>query len=226
MYNEIDQCEGWYENMKQIADGGILIVDMFSTDGSYEFFKDKQDVVIIQSSIIVDEGYGPARNHLRDESRKHFPESHWMMYLDADERLLPEDFHKLRWIKDNLIDDYDVVGLPRIDWLDKEMTKAAKDWRVQPDWQARMSRLNSGVRYVRRLHEQVADYKQIYTKLNSPKIHHFHRSAGAEKRDFVGRLCSKLHAEDSVWGGTYPQHPKEAMYYEEYKKYGLEGPKE
>lgn len=220
MLNEQDQLEDWLSFVTVIADGGILVVDGGSSDNTQQILKDA-GVIVIEDDIIQREGYGPARNHLRDMSRDHFPEAHWMLYLDADERIVPEDFHMLRWIKDYLIDDFDVIGLPRIDWIDNDMTKMAKDWRVIPDWQARMTRLNSGCRYVRRLHEQISDYRNIYTRLNLPKINHFHRSAGQEKRDFVGKLCAKLHAEDETWGSTYPKHHKEDHYYKLYKKEGL-----
>ncbi len=222
MLNERDQLDGWISFVKKIADGGILVVDGGSTDETRDFLI-SHGVTVIVDDIIQREGYGPARNHLREQAIKHFPSAHWNLYLDADERILEEDFHQLRWIKDYLIDDFDVIALPRIDWKDLEMKEAAKDWRVHPDWQARMTRLGSPLRYVRRLHEQIADFKQIYNNLSTPKINHFHRSAGQEKRDFVGRLCSKLHAEDETWGKTYPKHPKEDMYYEQYQKYGLQG---
>ncbi len=219
MWNERAQLPEWFDFVGKIADSGILIVDSGSTDGTIEYAESRGAVVVVDD-IIQKEGYGPARNHLRTMSRKHFPDAHWMMYLDADERILPEEFHRLRFIKDYLIPNYDVVALPRIDWFDKEMTAAAKDWKIYPDWQARMTRLDSSVRYIRRLHEQVDSFKGIYNDLQSPKIHHFHRSAGKEKRDVIGKLCAKLHREDE-YGSTYPEHPKESFYRELYDKEGL-----
>jgi len=225
MYNEIDQVKGWWDFAVEIADSGILIVDSGSTDGTQQFFEGKKkeghNVVVIHDEIIQREGYGPARNHLRHESRVHFKDSHWVIYLDADERIMPDDFHKLRWIKDYLSDEYDVVAFPRIDWINTDMKEMAKDWRVMPDWQGRMTRLGSPLRYIRRLHEQIVSHRNIYNSLSSPKIHHFHRSAGEEKRDMVGKLCAKLHAEDTEWGHTVPKHHKEDMYYERYLEEGL-----
>jgi len=116
MFNEIDHVEDWYANMCQIADAGILIVDTGSTDGTREFFESKDNVVFITDDIILREGYGPARNHLREMSKKHFPESHWMIYLDADERLLEEDFHTLRFLKEYLEEEYDVIALIKTPW--------------------------------------------------------------------------------------------------------------
>jgi glycosyltransferase involved in cell wall biosynthesis len=220
MYNEIEQLPEWFEFVHEIADGGMLIVDTGSTDGTIEYATE-QGAIVILDDIIRREGYGPARNHLRTESKKYFPDAHWMIYLDADERLDLEDFHQLRFIKEYLIDDYDVVAFPRIDWVDKERTGMAKDYHINPDWQARMTRLDSPLQYVRILHEQIMGHKQIYCNLTTPKINHFHRSTSQEKRDEIGKLCSKLHAEDHEFGTTYPQHHKEVMYYERYLKEGL-----
>jgi glycosyltransferase involved in cell wall biosynthesis len=224
LLNEADQLDEWFSFVLKIADGGILIVDGGSTDNSMDIYNKykKEQFGLISDNIIQREGYGPARNHLRQAARELFPDAHWMLYLDADERILPADFHTLRFIKDNLSMNYDVVGLPRIDWKDQEMTEAAKDVHVNPDWQARMSRLyGTSLRYIRRLHEQVVDYSGIYCDITNPKINHHHRSTGQEKRDFIGKICAKLHMEDEEYGSTYPEHHKEAMYRERYLKEGL-----
>jgi len=225
MLNERPQLEEWFSFVKEIADGGILIVDGGSTDGTIDFFLNKKDkngrlVSIIIDNIIQREGYGPARNHLRQMASERFPEAHWLLYLDADERIDFEDFHLLRHIKDSLIEDYDVVGLPRLDWLNKEKSELAKDWKIYPDWQARMTRLSSPMKYIRRLHEQVTNISGIYTSLTNPKINHFHRGVDQKKRDFVGKLCAMLHEKDK-YKDTYPKHHKEDYYYEQYKKEGL-----
>lgn len=225
MLNEAHQLDEWFDFVTKIADGGVLIVDGDSTDGSKEkyqkYAEGNKKFAVVVDNIIQREGYGPARNHLRECAKHFFPDAHWLIYLDGDERILESDFHSLRFLKDNLDTRFDVIALPRIDWIDREMTKAAKSVFVNPDWQARMTRLSSPLTYVRRLHEQVQNFIGIYTDIYSPKINHFHRSTTQEKRDFVGRLCSKLHSEDSEYGHTYPKHHKEAMYREQYLKDGL-----
>jgi|GEM_PF-2208572 len=221
MLNERDQLEDWFAFVKKIADGGILIVDTGSTDGTVEYAKE-QGAIVIVDDIIQREGYGSARNQLRELSRIRFPKAEWMMYLDGDERIDEEDFHQLRFIKDILLDQFDVVALPRIDWLNTDRTGMAKDWKVNPDWQARMTRLNgTTIEYVRRLHEQITKYRTIYARLTNPKINHFHRTVGEKRRDFVGKLCAKLHMEDKEYGNTYPEHHKEAYYRERFMKEGL-----
>jgi len=218
MYNEIERLPRWFNWVKKIADGGILIVDSGSTDGTIEY-AEKQGAVVVVDPIIRTEGYGPARNQLRELSRKHFPESHWCTYFDADEDILEEDFHIFRWTKDYLIYDYDVVAFPRIDWHDWERTKAENDFRCAPDWQARMTRLNSSCKYIRRLHENIVDFKNIYCNHMSPKINHYHRAV-KDKRTDIGKLCAYLHSIDEM-KDTYPEHHKEAYYRELLEKEGL-----
>lgn len=224
-YNEISQCAGWYNNMIQIADGGILIVDTGSDDGTREFFEKKIEegapVVFITDDIIIRCGYGDARNHLREMTREHFPESHWMVYLDFDERIMEEDFHTLRFLKEYLIDDYDVVALPRLNRLNKDTLETKSDVHIHPDYQTRMTRLNSPMQYIRKLHEQVVGHNKMFVSLTNPKIHHFHRSTDQKKRDFIGKLCQKLHMEDASYGDTYPEHHKSAYYKELLEKEGL-----
>jgi glycosyltransferase involved in cell wall biosynthesis len=219
LFNEIDQLGEWFDFVEKIADY-VLIVDTGSTDGTIQYCEQRKAKVIIDD-IIIREGYGPARNHLRESAKHFFPDAHWLFYLDADERINESDFHRLRFIKDYLIDTYDVVGFPRIDWLNKERTESAKDVMIYPDWQARMTRLNSPLQYVRRLHEQIVDCKNIYTNIENPKINHFHRSAGQDKRDRIGKICAYLHNKDSEWGHTYPKHHKEDMYLNLYEKEGF-----
>jgi glycosyltransferase involved in cell wall biosynthesis len=224
MLNEIDEIPGWFTNMSEIADGGILIVDGGSTDGTQEFFgamKEKgHEVICVIDDIIQREGYGPARNHLRREARAHFPDSHWLFYVDADERISREEYHQLRFLKDYLAERFDVIAFPRIDWQDRGKTHAENDWKVSPDWQARMTRLSSPIEYIRRLHEQVSNYSEIYLELSTPKINHFHRCAPQSKRDYVGKVCAHLHQMDEM-GDTYPEHHKEAHYRKLLEKEGL-----
>lgn len=220
MMNELPQLDEWLEFVTRIADY-ILIVDSGSTDGSLGYLAD-QPVTVVQSDIIKTDGYGPARNHLRAMAKKHFPDAHWLLFLDADERIMPEDFHRLRFLKDYLIEDYDVLALPRIDWMDLAMTTMAKDWVAYPDYQARMTRLNSPLKYIRKIHEQVTGHRGMYADIENPKIHHFHRSAGQAKRDSIGKLCAFLHQQDSEYGHTVPEHHKEAMYREMLAKEGLD----
>jgi len=243
MLNEIDMLNGmggllgdWYDNFSKIADGGMIIVDGGSSDGTIEYFEsygatvvdsdlvpitlgDNDNLVVIIDNIIQREGYGPARNHLREMVKRYFPKTGWFAFFDADERITDSDLHLLRHIKDSLIDEFDVIALPRIDW--RPDGTMAKDWRVNPDWQARLSRMSSPIRYIRKIHEQITGHKQIYTNIQNPKINHNHRIAPQEKRDYVGKVCAHLHREDKEYGHTVPEHHKEEYYRELLDKEGL-----
>lgn len=220
MYQEITSLERWFSVFKPLADGGMLIVDTGSTDGTIEFCRDHGAIVVVDD-IIKREGYGPARSQLRMLTLKYYPHAEWMAYFDADETMDESDFHLLRFMKDYLVDEFDVICFPRVDWMNLERTATAKDFRIFPDYQARMSRLRSQIRYTRKLHEQIQGQRQIYARTSNPKINHFHRSASKDKRDEIGKLCAKLHMEDKEWGHTVPEHHKEAEYRDKYLKEGL-----
>jgi len=229
MLNEIDQldCKGsWFDNVKRVADGGILIVDTGSDDGTKEFFEEKMKeykdkIVFLTDDIILRRGYGPARNHLRQTSIQFFPHAHWCCYLDADERIDPRDFHTFKFLKDYLAVNYDVIAFPRLNRLNKHTNETKVDYHVHPDYQSRMTRLQSKLRYIRKLHKQIIDFSGVYAQLTNPKIHHFHRSTDPVKRDYIGKVCAKLHMEDDEYGHTYPEHHKEAHYRELLEKEGL-----
>lgn len=217
--SQLDTPDSWIADMKRITNQ-IIVVLGDSTDNSEQILKDK-GVIVVNSNIITEEGYGSARNHLRKMATKFFPHATWNAYFDADERILGKDIHRLRHIGEDLSDDYDVVAFPRIDWSDREMTKAQKDWHVYPDFQARMTRLDRPIRYIRRLHEQLTGHKAIYCELTNPRINHFHQNRSQEKTDSIGKMCAYLHSIDEM-GNSYPKHHKEDMYYALYKKEGLD----
>lgn len=228
MYQERDQYPSWFDNMEALLNsmgqdvGDIIIVDSGSTDGSIEYANERGAIVVVDD-IIKREGYGPARNHLRQVAREHHPDAVFTVYFDADERIDESEFHQLRWIKDYLDSRFDVIAFPRIDWMDDERSAMAKDVNAFPDFQARMTKLDSPLRYVRSLHEGVENYNEIYANITTPKINHFHRSAGADKRRRVGKLCSFLHMRDEELGNPeYPMHPSEEKYRKLVQEEGLD----
>lgn len=228
MYNEIKQLQGddwlsnWWVNMSEIADAGIVIVDNGSTDGTKEFFESKDNVRYVIDDIIVKEGYGPARNHLRAMSKKYFPDALWCLYLDGDERINPSDYHRLRFLKDNLADDYDVIALPRKNMIKKGSRETKRDINVHMDPQARMSRLDSEkILYVDRVHESLTGHRGLLLDINNPHIEHYHHDTDKEKRDQVGKLCVHLwNKQDEENPGKYVKHHKHDLYEGKLKQEG------
>ena len=227
MFQEADQMDrwwGWVSAAREVGVvDGVLIVDSGSVDGTPDRCRE-EGAVVVTDDIIQREGYGPARNQLRGLARESFEGVHWVAYFDADEVVDEAEFHVWRFLKDYLNEErFDVVAFPRIDWMDDERTASDNDYHVKPDWQARMTRVDSPIEYYRRVHEQVRMFRGIYSDTRNPKINHFHRSAGQDRRDLIGRLCAKLHMEDSEYGHEVPEHHKEAYYREQLLKKGLLG---
>jgi glycosyltransferase involved in cell wall biosynthesis len=222
MLNEADSdLAGWVDNMRHLTNTGIIVVDGGSKDGTGEILKELGCIVVV-SDIIQKEGYGPARNHLRELARLNFPEADWMCFFDADERVVEADYFTFWSLEEYLREDLvDVVAFPRIDWVDFEMTKSQNNININPDPQARMTRLNSDLFYYRKIHEQVGMFRGFYFKITNPKINHFHQPTSQDKRDRIGKLCSYLHSIDGEHGQTYPAHKKEAEYYQKYLEEGL-----
>jgi glycosyltransferase involved in cell wall biosynthesis len=216
MHNEMHQVEEWLQNVSQMPLEGCFVVDSGSTDGTVEFFRDN-NITVVESKIIQEEGYGPARNHLRECAKELFPNAKWLLYLDGDERIMPEDMHNLIFLCEYLDPKFEVIALPR---LDMGVKGPENDLYVHPDYQARLSRLDAPVFYIRRLHEQISNYTGIYAKTTNPRILHLHRLTNEETRTHVGKLCAKLHQIDE-YGHTYPEHHKESYYRELFEKEGL-----
>lgn len=218
--DEAEQLPKWFDNLRRLPVEAIVIIDSGSSDNSVQYAKDR-GALVVEDDIFIREGAAAARNMLMTRIRKHCHGAQWMLMLDADERILAEDYHRLRFLKDYLSEEYDAVMFPRVDWLDNEMNRASVDYHAHPDWQARMLRLDGDIHFVRKLHECIRGEKQSFFSLRNPKIHHFHQATSRQKRDAVGKLYAKLHREDTDWGHTYGKHPKEDYYYQRYLTEGL-----
>ena len=220
MQNERHNLERWFSCVNDIRHAGVIIVDSGSTDGTVEY-AESHNAVVIKDDIFKREGAAAARNNLLELSRNLYPDSHWMLFLDGDEMFLPADYHRLNFIREYLIDAYDVVMFPRIDWLDDEMTESKNNIYAQPDPQGRMIRLDSSVFFVRKLHEVIHGAKRVFFDIQNPKIHHFNSAADDDRRIEIGKLYAKLHREDEEHGSEVPKHPKEDYFFDLYLKEGL-----
>lgn len=97
--------------------------------------------------------YATARNELIEEV-KNLSAAAWLLMLDADEAMFPDDLLSLsRWVESCTVD---AVYLPRINFV-----RDTKTWLPgnYPDYQTRLIRLGSDVHYVNAVHECSAGSK-------------------------------------------------------------------
>lgn len=195
-FNEINQLPEWFKMAKQISDDRILIVDSGSVDGTIKYCEE-QGAMVFTNDIVIRDGYGDAKNHLRHLVRKNYPDAEWMLYLDADERIDPESIKSIKELQESLPSYYDIVAFPRIDWVDKERSRKVLDMNLPPDYHGRMTRIKSNVVYIRKSHEAPVNFCNLH-KATSPIIHHFRHCVDRKKRDYIKKLHVKLYYEDPL----------------------------
>lgn len=214
-FNEIHHLPEWFAMVKKITDEGILVVDTGSTDGTIEFCREQGAIVVIDD-IVIQEGYGPAKTHLKDMIRKNFPKAKYGIYIDADERIDDEDIPALRELEKT---NYDIIEFSRKEWMDWDRSRVEFElpWKID-NRHSRMFLLSSKVHYVRRSHERPLGFESLH---QSPiLIHHFRNCSSKERRDYIEKLHAKLHYEDHEYGDTYCDG-RAFKYRERYLKEGL-----
>lgn len=203
--DEADNIEPIWKIFRGIVDGWV-VVDSGSTDGTQERLKKivGNKLTLIEDNMIQHEGYGYSRTKLMEFSEG----MDWVLIIDGDERMFPEDTAKLRKV---IQGDYDIIFLPRCHYQNWEativeygsMTKVGPDWRealnIKPDWQPRLVRRTiidgkSKVRWRRRVHEVAYGHTSALQDLNVPVIRHFGWMKSKERLDLIVKLCQSLHA--------------------------------
>ena len=190
------------------------VVDSGSTDNTYkrllETVGSKLNFVSCSKIKDVDHGYGYARTKLVEASEG----MDWVLIIDGDERMLPEDIDKLQSIV--YYDEYDMILLPRCHYQNWEMTKVeygnmdtvGPDWheaiKINPDWQPRLIKRTivsgrSKVYFKRPVHESFAGAEKILQDVNiAPVIRHFGWMKSPERLKMIANLCRKLSGLDPV----------------------------
>ena len=114
-YNELQRgfLESWVDHVYDFADG-LVVYDDASTDGSYEFLKEKSDLVL----------RGQVNNHkletihkdmLMKEAKRKFPDVDLWFWLDIDEfieSLFVDDFREI--CQDFMASEYDGMSFPEV----------------------------------------------------------------------------------------------------------------
>lgn len=177
--NEEDNIPGVIECMAPVVEE-VVVVDTGSSDNTIEVAKRYTNRVY---KIPFPNSFGMLRT-----ITAHMALSKWVLMLDADERILPEDFAAL----ENLINqpeptiesnyELDAAGnividswaLPRKRWQDRMMTVQIEK-EAYPDWQVRLfkNHPNKRISFARRVHETIVGCVRTEHSIGGPIIHHF-----------------------------------------------------
>ncbi len=214
-YNEYGNVDGIWNLFKDVVDQW-LVLDSHSQDNTQ---KRLQEVVGSKLILIDDDTCrthtGNARNKLIELSTS----MDWVLIIDGDERMLPEEIQKLKTLVDS-DPDYDIIWLPRIsNWSwDLSMAQGGADSngigpnrlqaiQNQPDWQPRLVKRTmidnqSRVHFYRAAHEIIQGLNGVEIKqlndLNSPVIDHFGRLRTPERKQFIHNIWYKDFREDNL----------------------------
>ena len=97
----------------------------------------------------------------------------WVLGLDTDEIIAPEDLGKIEGLIK--VEDVDVYGLPRRRWSDLRRSQQV-EVEAYPDWQYRLFRNKpDAIRWDNRVHERlvVKTGTRVMTATEGPHIEHF-----------------------------------------------------
>ena len=156
----------------------MIIVDTGSSDRTIEIARRALDNVNLSSEIFIEEfiDFSSSRNSALSKVPSHFE---WIMMLDADERIVPEDYDKFG---DLLEQEFDAYMLPRYNFSDVQMKQEPFAY---PDRQGRLirNRVASPIRYRGAVHEVLdnvrswglppANLDGLGRGFGGPHIYHF-----------------------------------------------------
>lgn len=176
--DEEDNVRDVIESVKSII-SEIVIIDTGSTDQTIEICKKLTHAVYSMGF----NDFGSIRTMTAQLARQP-----WVLMLDADERIAPEDLDKFAALIDQnggvkgdnmeLDEDGEVItdswAFPRKRWADKYMRKQV-ELDAFPDWQVRLFRNDRRIHFVRRIHERISGcIKTAHVDVDEgPTIHHF-----------------------------------------------------
>ena len=212
--DELENIEPIWEIYKDVVDKWT-VVDSGSTDGTQEklvsVVGDKLNLIESDKIQNIEFGYGYARTQLVELSKG----MDWVLIVDGDERMLPEDTDKIRPVIE-ANGSSDIIFLPRCHYQNWEMTEVeygsmdhtGPDWTVavaiNPDWQPRLVKRTmrngkSKVRFVNPVHEVVEGAENILQDVqNSPVIRHFGWMKSPERLKMIANLCRKLSGMEPI----------------------------
>lgn len=159
--NEENKIAHMLNSVKSIAKE-IIVVDTGSTDNTKKIIKEIAPHAKIYPHRFIN------FSDLLNKGIRHCT-SKWIMFLDADEYILPEHLDLFEPILNQ--DKYDCLILPRRHWRDLEMTKEYT--APYPDRQTRVFLNNGKISFVRPVHCGIIGTKALYVVENGLHIQHF-----------------------------------------------------
>ena len=139
--NEEEDLPAWLECMQHLAEE-IIVVDTGSTDRTVEIAKEAGAQVVHFDWI---DDFAAAKNFAIDQTN-----GDWVLLLDADEYIRPEEYGKLKACIAHYDKDEKVIGLAS-DWIN--IDKKKNNAYISKGYQIRVFRKLPELRYVHMIHE-------------------------------------------------------------------------
>jgi hypothetical protein len=175
----------------------IIVLDTGSTDGTVDIV----DAFLRQSDIphqlghLTSDRFDVMRNAALDLVE---PSMDWILMLDADEEIEPDDYEKIFEVMRTVTED--VIALPRYNYVSADKTKAVNPY---PDRQRRLFRNDHAnpIRYSGVVHETIDDRSTWNAPLNAallnnevggPHIHHLVRRFRSPEEEAKKQMLYRL----------------------------------
>ncbi len=188
------------EDVKEIADE-IIIVDTGSTDKTKE-------IASSYTSLIYDfkwiDDFSKARNYSFSKATKDY-----ILWLDADDRILPKDKEKILDLKKNLNSDTDIVMMKYITALDENNNPTFSYYRE------RLLKRESNFKWVSPVHEVIIPKGSIIYS----DIEILHQKESKEYTDRNLKIFESMLSKNEVLDSRQLYYySRELMYHKKYDK--------
>lgn len=210
--NEEDTIRDCIESVFSVVQE-VVVVDTGSTDKTIDICRNYTDRIY----QVGFSDFGSIRT-----LASHLAHCPWILMLDADERLLAEDWPKLAQLikqppgvkgdKMELDEQGNAIidswALPRKRWADVWMTKQV-EVEAYPDWQVRLYRNHTErekIKWVRRVHETISGCVRTEQAPDGPTIQHLQN---------VSKDAAALKARQEMYTRLYETDMAEGIHHNE-----------
>lgn len=227
--NEVHNVEAVWSCFRHAVDEWV-VVDTGSTDGTQALCESLGARVYQIDGV---SGYGYMRT-----LTAHLARMDWVLIIDGDERMLPEDAHRLVQLSQQK--DYDFIPLVRQHYRTADMgvlegpngtlienptpEQARQNILAHPDWQNRFFRNSIDVKFYRRVHERIVGAKNPLYTPDAPVIRHFGWLKTDERKRAIVTLCDRLWKLDCDYAESYVEENRAGTSYATVHDYWHEVP--